>query len=241
MLRQIEIAFAFLTIFKTRLEPYPEMQEVGRSVWAFPIVGAGIGAILFLEAVLLRGLLPSPVLAVLIVTTWVFVTGGLHLDGWTDCWDALAAAVPRERRLEILKDPRMGTFGALGLFLLLAFKIAVPASGSLPAISLFLAPVIGRGLKVVTVYNAQNRGQGMAAMLFEGVSPAVVKKTAILGLAPALLMGLHGILCVFLAYIAAVCFRRFAEDRLGAVNGDVMGAICELSEAVFLFAASVSW
>lgn len=241
MLRQFEIALTFLTIFKTRLEPYPEMQEVGRSTWAFPVVGALIGAILFLEEVLLKGWLPSPVLAVLIVITWVFVTGGLHLDGWTDCWDALAAAVPRERRLQILKDPRLGTFGALGLFLLLALKISVLASGDAAVMSLFLAPVIGRGLKVVTVYSAQQRGQGMAAMLFEGVSPNIVKKTAVIGLAPALLMGLHGILCLFLAYVAASWFRRFAEARLGAVNGDVMGAICELSEAVFLLAASIKW
>ncbi len=124
MLRPFKIALGFLTIFRNNLAPYSDFAEVAHSAWTFPIVGALIGTILAAEFLVLQTFFPPALSAVIIVGTWVIMTGGLHLDGWTDCWDALAAPVSVEKRFEILKDSRLGTFGALGLILLLAVKTA---------------------------------------------------------------------------------------------------------------------
>ena len=68
---------------------------------------------------------PRPLLpAALILAAWAGLTGGLHLDGWADCCDALFVPASRERRLEILHDPRLGSFGGVGLILLLLVKVA---------------------------------------------------------------------------------------------------------------------
>ncbi|MBI5248615.1 MAG: adenosylcobinamide-GDP ribazoletransferase, partial [Desulfomonile tiedjei] len=144
MLRPLDIALGFLTVFKVRVEPAPELQEVGRSSWCFPLVGALIGALLVGLHLILSGHLPVFLVAVLTIGLWIFLTGGLHLDGWTDCWDALAASVNPDRRMQILKDSRMGTFGALGLILLLAVKTGSLAREDLSLPVLFAAPVIGR-------------------------------------------------------------------------------------------------
>jgi adenosylcobinamide-GDP ribazoletransferase len=217
------------------------MMEVGRSAWAFPLVGALIGIILVAAHAILTAHLPLALSAVLVVGIWIVLTGGLHLDGWTDCWDALAAPVSAERRFEIMKDSRLGTFGALGLILLLAVKTSAIADSGLSLMALFLAPVIGRGTFVLASHGSRHRGDGMAAAFLNGQDEQTAKWAAILGLGPALLAGWSGILAAAGAYLGAAWFRRFAESRLPSINGDVLGGMCEFSEAIFLVIACATW
>jgi len=90
-------------------------------------------------------------------------------------------------------------------------------------------------------YGSRHRGQGMAALFLSGLDSRSVRWACILGFVPAVLAGLKGIIAVVAAYWAALWFRGFAEKRLGAVNGDVLGAICELSEMVVLVVACLKW
>jgi adenosylcobinamide-GDP ribazoletransferase len=102
--------------------------------WAtawFPVVGLLIGAVLYA----VMGLpVPAVPRAALVLALWVGLSGGLHEDGWADCFDAAFAPTSRARRLEILKDPHIGAHGASGLAILLLLRFAgltsVPASAS---------------------------------------------------------------------------------------------------------------
>ncbi len=241
MLRSFEICFAFLTIFRVPVDPPPSLEEVGRSAWAFPLVGAAIGFILVLVHWFSKGLLPPVVLSVVLVAPWVVVTGGLHLDGWSDCCDALAASVPPERRLEILKDSRLGTFGAVGLIILLALKMAAVSTTDLPLTMLFLAPVVGRGTMVLISYSAKHGSEGMAVRFISGLDQNSVVAAGIITLAAALTAGWTGILGTVAAFATGLGFRRLAESRLNMVNGDVIGASCELSETVVLLVGCLKW
>ncbi len=241
MLRAIGIAFTFLTPFRLQISPEPDMSDVGKSAWAFPLVGAAIGLTLVLVWRLLTTYLPAPPAAILVVGLWVMLTGGLHLDGWADCWDALPASVLPEQRLEILKDSRIGTFGVLGLVLLLALKTAAVASDGFGLVGLFLAPVLGRGMMVICASGATHRGDGMAAQFITGLDRGSVTWAAVLGLGPAIVAGSMGLVAVVVGYLSAVLFRRFAESRLKTINGDMLGAVCELSEAVVLLVACIKW
>ncbi|HMK35163.1 MAG TPA: adenosylcobinamide-GDP ribazoletransferase [Desulfomonilaceae bacterium] len=241
MVRSIQIAIGFLTVFRTHLEPYPDMTEVGRSAWAFPLVGALIGGILVGVDAMLAPRMPPVLASVLVVSTWIVLTGALHLDGWTDCWDALPTAVSPERRFEIMKDSRLGTFGAVALITILAVKASAVAGPGISLTELFLAPVIGRGTMVLAARGSRHRGDGMAALFLNGVDGEALRWTFILGVIPAILAGWSGVFGAAAAYGGAVWFRRFAESRLPCVNGDVLGGMCECSEAVFLIVASVTW
>ncbi|MCA1959230.1 MAG: adenosylcobinamide-GDP ribazoletransferase [Desulfomonile sp.] len=241
MLRSFETAFGFLTVFRVPVDPPPTMGDVGRSATAFPLVGMFLGLVLLIAWWFLADHFPPIVAAVLVVALWVVLTGGLHLDGWTDCCDALATALPPERRFEILKDSRLGAFGALGLFLLLVLKIGAVAYDALPASMLFLAPVAGRATLVLAASSARHSGQGMAAEFIWGMSHnSVLAAGIILGVC-ALFAGWAGIVAAGLSYAAVMAFRRMAEDRLGAVNGDVLGACCEIAEVVVLTVACWRW
>jgi adenosylcobinamide-GDP ribazoletransferase len=238
VLRQVYIALGFLTIAGIKVEPCPDMEEVGLSGTYFPIVGAIIGIVLALSYVFLSLFFPSYIVSGLLIAIWVAITGGLHLDGWTDCCDSLPASVSPERRYKILKDPTIGTFGGLGLILLIGLKWA--AIQSLASIlPLLIAPIISRTLMVCVLYEADHTKQGMAADFLKGLKQTDIRKIAVLGLLPSLFLGVVGLLAVGISYLAAVWFRNTAENRLPAINGDVFGAICEFSELVFLILLTI--
>jgi adenosylcobinamide-GDP ribazoletransferase len=239
MLRPLHIALSFLTVFTVKSEPPPEMAEIGRVAWAFPVVGLGVGTLLGTVWILSASHLPPALAAVVTVGLWIVLTGGLHLDGWTDCCDALPTALPPERRYAILKDPRVGTFGALGLLLLLAVKTAALTDPALPLIVVVLAPAVGRAVMVLVAYDARHGGEGMAAMFISGLDSRSLYWVALIGLAPVILMGWSGVAAAAGAYLGARWLRNLAESRLPTVNGDVIGATCELSETLFIFIASI--
>ena len=96
-----------------RLSP----EEMGRAMVWFPPVGAGIGAFAALIWLLASWLWPEPIPAALGLTTWVAVTGALHLDGFADTVDGLAAWKGPQETLQIMQDSRIGAIGAVGLFI----------------------------------------------------------------------------------------------------------------------------
>ena len=93
------------------------------SVW-YPFVGLVIGALTWLVWMGASRLFPSLVAGILTLVVWVALTGGLHLDGLADSCDGLLASTSVERRLEIMKDPRLGVFGGIGLILVLLLNAA---------------------------------------------------------------------------------------------------------------------
>lgn len=126
------------------------------AIRAYPLVGLLIGSVLALSALLLSFIAsPAPITALLLLSLWVALSGGLHLDGVMDLADALGSNQPLERRWEIMKDAQIGSFGILALLFLLAWKgvllwalvayqaplwwlVAVPALGRLAGVALLI-------------------------------------------------------------------------------------------------------
>lgn len=172
---------------------------------------------------------------------WIFLTGGLHLDGWTDCCDALGATVSQERRAEIIKDSRLGSFGAMGLFLMLGLKVACLSTGLIGFSGLVLATVLGRSVMVIGFKNCSSMRPGMAMAYISGIDSRSYILTWILILPFAMVNGAGGMMAVILACSVVWGFREFASKKLGFVNGDVIGASCELSETFVLIALNWRW
>lgn len=241
MFADLRRAFGLLTVLPVRA---PEGATPGRSMAYYPLVGAVIGGILAGVAALLHwsDLTDSvPLLsAAIVLAVWGGLTGGLHLDGWADCCDALFVPVDRERRLEIMKDPRLGGFGAVGLILLLLVKFAA-LQGILgrPNDLLILVAVAAaaRWAAAVAAYSfpsARPGGMGdyfRRGLTWKGLSVATV--IAIAAAAPLLLTG-----TVVVAAAALACFvlALVARSRLGGLTGDVYGAVVEVGETLGLVA-----
>lgn len=245
------LAIQFLTRLPVPIE-CPWNRETSR--WAlrcYPLVGALIGALLAGVALLLQDL-PAPLLALVLLSLWVALTGGLHLDGLMDIADALGSNTPLERRWAIMKDPQVGSFGILSLVFLLAWKgvllwalldidmplwllVAVPALGRFGAVALLgVAPCARReGLAWAWQQHLRHRDIGFAAL------PLVLITLGSLFGSPGLLPGwvfmVAGLL-IFLVGYGGLMIRTFK-----GINGDMVGAAIEGGELCLLLIAWSWW
>ncbi len=253
-------ALGLLTALPVRI-PRDEGLEAapGRAMWAYPAAGAVIGLGLLAVAALARlaGLdRTAPLLAAaLVLVAWCGLTGALHLDGWADCCDALFVPATRERRLEILHDPRLGSFGGVGLVLLLLVKLAAiqgllagaGAGGALPgwpgaAWPLLVAPVVARWCMVLAaVAFPLARPDGMAAHFRRGAGYRELVLGGIVTGLICLISGLPGLALWAAGCLATWGLARLAMTRLGGLTGDVYGATAELVEVTALVIACLIW
>lgn len=215
--------------------------DVARGAVLFPLVGAGIGALVAVVVVELDARLTALVAAGLAVMIEALVTGAIHLDALADSADGLGAA-SRERALEIMREPTIGAFGAIALLLDLVVKIAALAAISLgPDVILAVsaAYTLGRtaplGLGWALPYARTEGGSGSVLTEGGGISRALGLGLGV-GLAIATL-GERGIVLVGAAALAAALVGLAARHRLGGVTGDVLGASTELTTTLALVAA----
>jgi adenosylcobinamide-GDP ribazoletransferase len=235
------VAARYLTIVPIRGPAHAPLEALGRSAAWFPIVGIGLGLLLVLVD-RVTGWLFSPLLAALLtVTVWKLVTGGVHLDGLADCLDGLVGR-DAEHRLAIMRDSRIGAFGTIGLILFLMLEIVAlaelvpPIRGS----ALFAAPAIARATPaVLAALFRPARADGQGAAFHAGVRPSAIA----IGLAAAVAaasfaLGGLGVATLAAALVAAVAVAAFVAGRLGGVTGDVLGAAVEISELAVLLTVS---
>jgi cobalamin 5'-phosphate synthase/cobalamin synthase len=232
-------AAAFLTRLPIDRRGAIAPEDVGRGVAWFPVVGAGIGAVMAGVAWTLGHAFPVGVAAVGAVAVGLILTGGLHLDGLADTIDGYGAT-SRERALEIMRDHAIGVYGAaaiavdlIGTTLVIA-ALAEQAGGlrmviAAGAVSRAAAGILGS----VEPYARASGGTG--SVLAQHGSRAGAWWAAIIGLAIAAVSGgVRGLIgCAAAALIAAVWAWR-CRRRLGGMTGDTLGAAVEMTAIVVL-------
>jgi cobalamin 5'-phosphate synthase/cobalamin synthase len=231
-------ALAFLTRVPIR-RGFPS-SDVARAALFFPVIGAGIGCLQLVTFRLLKPYLPSLVLAVLVVALSAWASRGLHLDGLADFADGLGGGATREEVLRIMRDPAVGAFGAVTIFLVLAIKIAAVDALDAQA-ALVVAPALARwstvplGSLLPYARAGENSGLGSAMTRAGGVelAGATVFSIALSFLLPwRLVLGSWAAVLLVTGVVGAI-----ARRRIGGMTGDVLGANAELAEASVLVAA----
>lgn len=235
------IALQFLTRLPIRLAAMPTAQQLGRSMLWYPLVGLLIGLAL-VAAQLLLATAPALLQAALLLTLWVGMSGGLHLDGLADSADAWAGGFgDRDRTLTIMQDPRSGPIAVvvLVLVLLLKFVALVTLLEANQNMALLLAPLLGRtGLLALFLTTAYVRPGGLGQALAEQLPRASGWRVLIASmLACALLGGATGLLVLMVGTGLFCLLRRLMQRRLDGTTGDTAGALLELLECAVL----VSW
>ncbi len=227
-------AFALLT----RL-PVPDHQGTGaRSVWAWPVVGAALGALAagIAALALALGLTPG-VAAALVLASGAMLTGGLHEDGLSDTADGLFGGWTRDRRLEIMKDSRVGSYGVLALVLVTLARwsalATILAAGSLWGLvavaALSRAPM---GLVMAALPNA--RGAGLSHATGRPASRDALAGAALAGTLALIFAGWAVLPMLALVAVVTLALARTARARIGGQTGDILGACQQLAEAAAL-------
>jgi adenosylcobinamide-GDP ribazoletransferase len=204
----------------------------------FPLIGLLIGLVLCLLSIFIGPYLPSLVLAALLVVVNIWLTGGLHLDGLMDACDGLFGGRSRERKLEIMRDSRVGSFGVLGGVCIILLKFALLASMSLRQLSVVFLLVLpaSRWAMVLAMYifpSARPTGLGAA------VRQVVTTRRAIISTALAFLIAftvghLIGLCVLGMAVLVTVALGLWVMRSLGGLTGDIYGMMAEVTEVVCL-------
>jgi adenosylcobinamide-GDP ribazoletransferase len=242
--RALALAFACLTILPLRFRDGAVGEaEIADSRYAYPIVGLVLGLILAaLSAILARWSIPPLLTAFWLTTAGAILTGGLHLDGLADTADGLFLGGGSERRLAAMRDPHLGSFGAIALVLVLVGKFAALASltGSRRQAALLLALTLSRTLLLVAAGSAQYaRSEGTGRILIQASTPRDAIGASVLALGLGIIIaGIPGLLAATCLMVLAWILVRLASLRLGGITGDLLGALVELGELAVLMVLS---
>ncbi len=184
--------------------------------------------------------------AILSTIATVALTGALHEDGLADTMDGLGGGHTRERALEIMKDPRIGAFGAIALMLVLALKIAtlstLPLAWTLT--TLIAGHALSRWCAVLLVARlpyARADSSTRAKPVVERVALSDIAIASLFGLAPLALCGWPALWGALAAVSVTNLLRPWFLRRLGGYTGDTLGATQQITEVVFYLTMLVAW
>ncbi|MGL6293019.1 adenosylcobinamide-GDP ribazoletransferase [Eubacterium aggregans] len=241
-MRKLLIAISFFTRIKINVADVTE-DEFYQSMIVMPIVGLLIGLWLYLVA-WLTGFLHVPAIGgVILILAYLFISGGLHLDGVADTTDGLMSARDRAQVMEIMKDSRLGSFGAIALIILFlgsfaAYQTILP----LYPVAIVLAQVVGRFCGIQNCYfSTYAEGGG-------GLGKRIVEITRFwhVALYFILIMGLG---YVFIGWVAGVAtlgaivmaayLCHLFKKSIGGMTGDTIGMTIELCQLTYLLVAAV--
>lgn len=260
-------SLAFLTWFPATILRRKTPRQISNSRAWFPLVGLFIGVLIVLVALGASAVFPTYFTAALMLLALSAVTRGLHLDGLMDVCDGIFGGGTPERRLEIMKDPRVGAFGAIGLGIILFLKFGalmsvleprfllgsgtfsyvslseIPSSGLElgDVITLLLFPLLSRWAMVVSLAAfPYARTEGLGSPFHQGGIGISTAAAAIMALAGALLLGGGGGLGLLAGVTVLALALGWAMNRsLGGLTGDCYGATNEVCEVAVLAAALV--
>ena len=264
--------FLLLLSFMTRI-PMPKTdydeEKLGKSMKYFPVVGIIVGFILLFFCIIFNFILKNisysavlPLMIIVVILTDLITTGALHLDGLADTFDGIFSYRSKHKMLEIMKDSRLGSNGALALILyfllkfILLFSLTIESrEGAIYAIMTY--PVVSRFCSVVSCASSPYaRGSGMGKTFVDNTKTCglIVATTITLlytiGMLfmPFILFANYSLpmgfmirsvliiaIIVGLLALFAFAFSKLIERKIGGITGDTLGALLEISSLVYIF------
>ena len=243
------VALSFLTVLPATRNRIPTPREISNSRAYYPAVGLLFGLLLIGLERGCREVFPIYLTAAVLLVALIAGTRGLHLDGLMDVCDGLFGGYTRERRLEIMRDSRVGAFGVAGAAGVLLLKygalvsllsLSQPGAGS-PDLKwpLLLFPMLSRWSMVVVLSAfPYARSRGLASPFHQGGAKWATSAAAAAAVVASVLLGGTGGAAIFAGVsVLAWLVGRAMSGMLGGLTGDTYGAANELAEAAVLMAA----
>lgn len=230
-----------MTQFMTRI-PIPVQvdfaeEDLGKGNVYFPLLGAVIGLLMVGGYWAARELFgPGMLTGIVTLIVYIWASGGLHLDGVSDTFDGLWSNHSPERILEIMKDSRIGTFGAVGLVLTILVQVAAWQEVGEYWQWLIMVPMLGRyGCVFGNAISRYARPEGLGKHFVEECGLREWSIASLYTVPLALYLGkLPGMVALTLVLIFTYLFTRWVQHKIGGITGDIIGAVIELNQLLVL-------
>ena len=237
ILESIVVAFQFLTRLYLPINVEWDTANLRRSLMWFGLVGAFIGVILAGAMTLFNrfDLIPA-VSAIIILLIWIFITGGMHIDGISDMADGFFSMRDKEKTLEIMKDSHVGAFGVITIVFLLLIKFEMLKEFIIIEKNvwlLILPPTIARiaaGLVLSFYETTKKSGLGYT---FHSSDPRIFWAIGfVVTLIISSILNIKSLIFIGIAILASNLMALWAKKKIGGLNGDIYGAIVETVEVI---------
>jgi len=237
IIKRFVIMLQFFTSIPIPINMNCDEKDYGKGLTFAPVVGLIIGFLLFAFQRLLNMFFSIKIVAALIIIGYIVLTGGLHLDGLGDTFDGLFSSRPKDKILEIMRDSRVGTNAVLALICIILLNFVLLTEINIMAKAILLFPVAGRIGSLfgagTSVYARKNEGLGKSfidhcgikEMFFGGIISVVIFGA---------IMGLKGVVTAFILMTTSFIITKILTLKIGGATGDILGAVCELNQTVFL-------
>ena len=240
MIKQLIILIQFMTRIPVFVNVEYDEEKLGKSIKYFPLVGAIIGIFLYGINILAGKITENrQIAAIIIIIAEIFITGLIHIDGLADTADGLFSYAEKEKILEIMKDSRVGTNGAVALILYFMTKVILLSEIRPEYIILY--PVISR------LSTSINAGLGEYARK-NGMSNGIIgkngKKEAVISIIITMILSFiilkaKGLIILIFAILFILLLMKGVKRKIGGITGDTMGASLELTSILVLLAGVV--
>lgn len=235
-MKSLILILQFLTKLPININIDANKKDFAKGIIWFPFVGFLIGLMLA-GLYYVSQLFFSPLLvAVIVVSFEIFITGGLHLDGLADSFDGLYSYRDKERMLEIMKDSRIGANGVLILVVSIIFKIVLinELDSNFVYIALILMPTISRFTVVFLArISKYARSTGMGGF-FIGETSNIQFLIALAITLLVTIINVKSIPLLAIIMIFTLIFRNHVYKKIDGITGDILGAWVEMSEILYL-------
>lgn len=237
------LALQFLTIIPVKIKNADE-NKMSWSLVYFPVVGLLLGLILTgINNSLLFLKFEQFISNIILIVSLIILTGGLHLDGLADTFDAFLSGRTKDEMLKIMRDSHIGVMGVLSLICILFLKIAFLSSISTPLkiITLLLMCTLSRWSLVLSMFLfPYARQEGKAKIFMQGINLKIFSLATIINVVIVILMWqLKGLLIFGITAISAFIIGKFISDKINGLTGDTLGTINELIEVIVLFSICI--
>lgn len=246
MVKRFLTAVQFLTkipVSMTLEEEDFAPQRMASTMVLFPLVGLLLGSLLIFFDLLVKDL--GPLLRnTLLLSFYILLTGGLHLDGLLDSLDGLLPAVEEKRRQEIMKDSNIGAFGAIGLVLSLILNIAllIELPEEVRLYALLSVPVLTRwSMTIAASLFTSRRQEGLAYLFSHSFTRKKSLVSTLLTLSILLIVHPFTLLLLVSLFISTYLLGRWIERRISGLTGDSYGFIHEINQIIALLLIIIGW
>ncbi|MBI5664500.1 MAG: adenosylcobinamide-GDP ribazoletransferase [Nitrospirae bacterium] len=256
-MKKLLLAFQFLTIIPMQNMGDVSEEEMGKTTAVFPLVGFAEGVVLAFLAALFIKVFPAELTNALLVLILVIMNGGLHLDGLSDTFDAVASRADRGKKLEIMKDSTVGPMGVIAIVMALLLKYVLLNTVSFQSttvsylMTVLAMPVLSRWSMVnAAFYSGPARKDGLGRLFIEHTrARQLIAATAAVIVLIALvctMVSQFSLLMFYVMFAVPVLYAFsfvavwFFSKMFGGMTGDSFGAVNELAVLIFLLSAVIN-
>ncbi len=239
-MKSLLLMIVFFTRIPIKYKYEYREEDLRKGIDYFPLIGVLIGIIIWLPT-LMKDFLDKPIIILISWLLYIWVTGGLHIDGLADTFDGIFSNRDKDRMLEIMKDSRIGTFGVLGIIFVILSNLAI--SSYLDYRVLILVPIVGRTAALVSAsissYARSNSGMGTTFIDNCKLNEALIG-IIFTFIVSTIIFTYKVAIVTVVTFFFILMITKYIKDKIGGMTGDTIGFVIEISQTIFIFLVYLS-